>query len=128
MLLSVATVAYMDVDSGMVAAVAAAGILVALARPALPARVPIWAHRLAFPAILAFFAGDLWHTGQLLPAIVRLDLLLLLLPAHQPPRPPRRPADRPSWGSSSSWWRASSRSRSSSPRRSSCSPPARSPS
>ena len=78
MLLSVATVFYMDVDSGVMAAIAAAGILVALARPALPARVPIWAHRLAFPAILAFFAGDLWHTGQLLPAIVRLDLLLLL--------------------------------------------------
>lgn len=78
MLLSVATVFYLDIDSGAVAAVAAAGILVALARPALPARVPIWAHRLAFPAILAFFAGDLWHGGQLLPAIVRLDLLLLL--------------------------------------------------
>ena len=61
MLLSVATVFYMDVDSGVMAAIAAAGILVALARPALPARVPIWAHRLAFPAILAFFAGDLWH-------------------------------------------------------------------
>ena len=78
MLLSVATVFYLDIDSEVVAAVAAAGILVALVRPALPALVPIWAHRLAFPAILAFFAGDLWHSGQLLPAIVRLDLLLLL--------------------------------------------------
>jgi|CZKI01.1.fsa_nt_gi transglutaminase-like putative cysteine protease len=78
MLLSIATVFYLDIDSGAMAAVAAAGVLAALARPALPARVPVWAHRLAFPAIVLFFAGDLWHTGQLLPAIVRLDLLLLL--------------------------------------------------
>jgi len=78
MLLSIATVFYLDIDSESMAAVAAAGVLLALARPALPARVPNWAHRLAFPAIVLFFAGDLWHTGQLLPAIVRLDLLLLL--------------------------------------------------
>jgi transglutaminase-like putative cysteine protease len=78
MLLSVATVFYLDIGSEVMAGVVAAGILAALVRPALPARVPIWAHRLAFPAILAFFAGDLWHSGQLLPAIVRLDLLLLL--------------------------------------------------
>jgi len=78
MLLSIATVFYLDIDSGAMAVVAAAGVLFALARPASPARVPVLAHRLAFPAILAFFAGDLWYTGQLLPAIVRLDLLLIL--------------------------------------------------
>ncbi len=78
MLLSIATVFYLDIDSDAMAAVAAAGVLFALVRPAAPARVPLLAHRLAFPAILAFFAGDLWYTGQLLPAIVRLDLLLLL--------------------------------------------------
>jgi hypothetical protein len=78
MLLSIATVFYLDIDSGAMAAVAALGVLYALVRPASPARVPILAHRLAFPAIAAFFAADLWYTGQLLPAIVRLDLLLLL--------------------------------------------------
>jgi hypothetical protein len=78
MLLSIATVFYLDIDSDAMAAVAAAGVLFALVRPASPARVPVLAHRLAFPAILAFFAGDLWYTGQLLPAIVRLDLLLIL--------------------------------------------------
>jgi hypothetical protein len=78
MLMSIATVFYLDIDSGVLAAVATAGVLFALVRPASPARVPILAHRLAFPAIAAFFAGDLWYTGQLLPAIVRLDLLLLL--------------------------------------------------
>ncbi len=78
MLLSIATVFYLDIGSEAMAAVAFAGVLVALARPALPARVPPWAHRLAFPAIVAFFAADLWHSGELLPAVVRLDLLLLL--------------------------------------------------
>jgi hypothetical protein len=78
MLVSVATVFYMDIGSEVFAAAASLAILAALVRPTLPARVPIWVHRLAFPAILAFFAGDLWRSGQLLPAIVRLDLLLLL--------------------------------------------------
>jgi hypothetical protein len=78
MLLSIATVFYLDIDSGAMAAVAAAAVLFALARPASPARVPLLAHRLAFPVIAAFFVGDLWYTGQLLPAIVRLDLLLIL--------------------------------------------------
>jgi hypothetical protein len=78
MLLSVATVFYLDIGSELMASVVLLGILVALVAPALPARVPIWAHRLAFPAIVAFFAVDIRITGQLLPAIVRLDLLLLL--------------------------------------------------
>jgi hypothetical protein len=78
MLLSIATVFYLDIGSEWMAAAAALGVLVALVRPALPARVPVWAHRLAFPAIVAFFSADLWYSGELLPAIVRLDLLLLL--------------------------------------------------
>src|SRR5271157_1241872 len=78
MLLSIATVFYLDIGSEAMAAVAASGVLLALAMPALPALVPAWAHRLAFPAIAIFFGVDLWRTGQLLPAIVRLDLLLLL--------------------------------------------------
>jgi transglutaminase-like putative cysteine protease len=77
-LLSIATVFYLDIGSEAMAAAAAAGVLFALVRPASPARIPVLAHRLAFPAIAAFFVSDLWYTGQLLPAIVRLDLLLLL--------------------------------------------------
>ena len=78
MILSIATVFYMDISSEVMAAVALVGVLVPLVWPGLPARVHIWVHRLAFPAILAFFAADLRFTGQLLPAIVRLDLMLLL--------------------------------------------------
>src|ERR1019366_5450759 len=78
MLLSIATVFYLDVGSEVMTAAAMAGVLAALVRPALPALIPPWAHRLAFPAILVFFLADLWRSGQLLPAVVRLDLLLLL--------------------------------------------------
>src|ERR1700679_3212073 len=78
MLLSVVTVFYLDIDSGWAAALASAGIAAAWVRPTLPARIPAWIHRFAFPIIVAFFLGDLWLTAQVLPAIVRLDLLLLL--------------------------------------------------
>ena len=54
MLLSIATVFYLDIDSDAMAAVAAAGVLFALVRPASPARVPVLAHRLA----LARQTGD----------------------------------------------------------------------
>jgi transglutaminase-like putative cysteine protease len=78
MLLSVATVFYLDIGSEAMAALVGAAVLAVLVRPALAARVPPWVHRLAFPAIVVVFAADLWHSGQLLPAIVRLDLLLIL--------------------------------------------------
>jgi len=78
MLISIATVFYLDIGSEWMAALAALGVAAALAWPALPARVPIWVHRLAFPAIVVFFSVDLWYGHEILPAIVRLDLLLLL--------------------------------------------------
>jgi len=78
MLLAVATVFSLEVDSGWAAALASAGIGAAWIWPGLPARVPRWIHRFAFPIIVALFLADLWITAQVLPAIVRLDLLLLL--------------------------------------------------
>ena len=77
-LLSIVTIFYLDIGSEWMAALVAAGVLVALVKPTLPARVPRWVHRFAFPVIVAFFAVDLWYSGELLPATVRLDLLLLL--------------------------------------------------
>ncbi|HWA87516.1 MAG TPA: DUF3488 and transglutaminase-like domain-containing protein [Opitutus sp.] len=76
-LLSVWTVFYLDVEAWTWTGLTSAGVVAVLARPAWPARIPRWAHRLAFPAIVAFFAGDLWLTGEVLPAMVRLDILLL---------------------------------------------------
>lgn len=77
-LLALLTVVYMDVDAWITMALAAAATLATMLRPQLPGRVPRVAHTLAFPAIVAFFAGDLWLSGELLPAMVRLDILLLL--------------------------------------------------
>ncbi len=77
-LLAVWTVFYMDVAawSLMVATTLTTGA--ALVWPRLPARVPALAHTLAFPVIVALFAGDLWLTSEVLPAMVRLGMLLLL--------------------------------------------------
>ena len=77
-LFSVWTVFYLEVEVWTVVALTTAGVAAALVWPNLPARVPTWVHRLAFPAIGGFFVYDLWSTAQLLPAMVRLDLLLIL--------------------------------------------------
>lgn len=76
-LLSVSTVFYMDVDAWSLSGLTGLSVVANLVRPAWLARIPIWAHRLAFPIIAAFFAVDLWVTGELLPCMVRLDVLLL---------------------------------------------------
>ncbi|MBS0631159.1 MAG: DUF3488 domain-containing protein, partial [Verrucomicrobia bacterium] len=76
-LLAAWTAFYLDVE-GWPVAVTSLGVAVGLVRPALLARIPRLVHKLAFPAIVAIFAGDLWLTGEVLPAVVRLDLVLLL--------------------------------------------------
>ena len=77
-LLAVWSVFYMDVEAWSLMAVTTVTTSVALVWPRLPARVPALVHTLAFPAIVAFFAGDLWVTAEVLPAMVRLGILLLL--------------------------------------------------
>ena len=77
-LLSVWTVAYLDIDAWVFVGIATAGITAGLVWPSLPGRVPALVHRLAFPVIVAVFLADLWITGAMMPAIVRLDLFLLL--------------------------------------------------
>ena len=77
-LLAVGSVFYLEFDAWTLMGVTSVAVLAVLAWPGLPARVPAWAHRLAFPAVVAFFIGDLWLTGEILPATVRLDILLLL--------------------------------------------------
>lgn len=77
-LLGVSTVFYMDVEAWSLMAVTTAITVATLLRPALPARLPAVAHTLAFPVIVAFFACDLWITAEVLPAMVRLGILLLL--------------------------------------------------
>lgn len=76
-LLAAWTAFYLDIE-GWPVAVTSLGAAAGLVWPAALARIPRWVHRLAFPAIVAIFAGDLWLTGEVLPAVVRLDLVLLL--------------------------------------------------
>ena len=77
-LVSVWTVFYLDLDVWLLAGLTTAAVLAVLVRPRLPAHLPRLAHRLAFPFIVVFFAWDLYTTGEVLPAMIRLDLLLLL--------------------------------------------------
>ncbi len=77
-LLGVSTVLYMDIEAWTLMVITAVAAIVTLIWPALPARLPAFAHTLAFPAIVAFFAADLWLRTEVLPAMVRLDMLLLL--------------------------------------------------
>ncbi len=77
-LLGVSTVFYMDIDAWVLTALTIAATVATVVRPTLPGRVPRLVHTLAFPAIAAFFVADLWLKTELLPAMVRLDILLLI--------------------------------------------------
>ncbi len=77
-LLGAWTVLYMDVDAWTLMTVATVVTGAVLVSPTLPSRVPGLVHTLAFPAIVLFFAGDLWVTAEVLPAMVRLCILLLI--------------------------------------------------
>ena len=76
-LLSVWTLFYLEAAIWPVGVVATAAILVAMAFPALPARVPKRFWQIGMPAIAVFFAIDL-YTQELIPAFVRLTVLLVL--------------------------------------------------
>ncbi|MDE3083840.1 MAG: DUF3488 domain-containing protein [Verrucomicrobiota bacterium] len=77
-LVSVWSAFYFEVDSWALTLAVTVLVPIMLARPDWAARWPIWAHRLAFPVIGLAFACDFYVTGQLLPALIRLDMLLLL--------------------------------------------------
>ncbi|MEO7411990.1 MAG: transglutaminaseTgpA domain-containing protein [Opitutaceae bacterium] len=77
-LVSVWSMFYLDIDAWVLMGVITLTTIGGLVWPQLPARVPTFLHTFAFPLIVAFFLGDLWLKGDTLPAIVRLDLLLLL--------------------------------------------------
>ena len=77
-LLAVWTVFYMDLEAWELMGLTTLAAGACLVWPTLPARVPAFAHVLAFPVIVVFFVADLWLTAEVLPAMVRLDILLLL--------------------------------------------------
>ncbi|HRE06488.1 MAG TPA: DUF3488 and transglutaminase-like domain-containing protein [Opitutaceae bacterium] len=76
--LSAWTAFFLDVGAELwIAAVTLAGAAV-LRWPWLPSRVPAWAHRLAFPVIVAVFVVDFYASRETLPVLVRVELLLLV--------------------------------------------------
>ncbi|MDP3071335.1 MAG: DUF3488 and transglutaminase-like domain-containing protein [Opitutaceae bacterium] len=77
-LVGLGAVFYLEVEAWTLTGVTAACTIATMLRPGLPARVPGFVHTLAFPLIVGFFIADVWRRGEVLPAIVRLDILLLL--------------------------------------------------
>lgn len=77
-LFSVWTVFYLDVDAWTLLILNTVVITAALIRPGWLARVPTAVHVAAFPVIVICFVTDLWANGQILPAMIRLDLMLIL--------------------------------------------------
>lgn len=77
-LLSVITVFFMDIDAWLLMPAVGLAAIAALIWPKWPARAPGFAHRLAFPFIVLVFVWDITTSGEPLPALIRLDLLLIL--------------------------------------------------
>lgn len=72
------SVAFLDVGAEWLLGFSTLAVLLVLWRPATPARIPGWVHRLAFPAILAFAVYDFYAQGEVLTVMTRLALLLLM--------------------------------------------------
>ncbi len=75
---SVWTVFYVDVDALTLLLATTLAVGAVLWRPGLPDLIPGWVHAMAFPVIVVVFGADLWLGGQTLPAMIRLDLMLIL--------------------------------------------------
>lgn len=76
-LLSAWTLFYMEVDALVTLAVITVTVPVFTLFPRLSRALPPVFHLLAFPVVVVLFALDLWSTREPLPAMIRLDLMLL---------------------------------------------------
>lgn len=76
-ILSAWTVFYMEVDALIALAVITPTVPIFTYWPRLSRGLPTIFHRLAFPLIVTIFAFDLWNNREPLPAMIRLDLMLL---------------------------------------------------
>lgn len=77
-LLSVSTVLYLEIEAWTLMGLTVAAVGLVMVKPSLPAMLPKAIHWMAFPAVVAFFIGDIYLTTEVIPALVRLDILLLL--------------------------------------------------
>jgi transglutaminase-like putative cysteine protease len=71
------TVVFLEVDAWLLLILNTVAVVATVWRPTLPARVPGWMHLAAFPIIVVIFGVDLWVTTQVLPPMIRLDLMLI---------------------------------------------------
>lgn len=76
-LLSAWTVFYMEVDALLALVFITATVPLFTFFPRLSRALPPVFHLLAFPVIVVVFALDIWSTREPLPAMIRLDLMLL---------------------------------------------------
>ena len=76
-LLSAWTVFYMEVDALLALVFLTVTVPLFTLLPRLSRALPSTFHLLAFPVIVVLFAFDLWSTREPLPAMIRLDLMLL---------------------------------------------------
>ena len=76
-LLSGWTVFYLEVDALLTLVFLTATVPIFTLFPRLSAGLPAAFHLLAFPVIVALFAFDLWSSREPLPAMIRLDMMLL---------------------------------------------------
>jgi hypothetical protein len=77
-LIALSSLFYLEIDAFLLMAIGSVLVPLALLKPAWPARVPPLVHKLAFPGVVAFSAYDFYAHGEFLPALIRLDILLLL--------------------------------------------------
>lgn len=85
-LLSAWTLFYMEVDAVLALTFLTLVVPVFTFSPRLSLALPSFVHRLAFPLIVTVFALDLWANREPLPAMIRLDLMLLCYRCAAPRR------------------------------------------
>lgn len=85
-LVGVASALFFDIGGRVLLPFAAMAIIGAMLRPDLPLRVPPVVWRLAFPGLVAFVGLDIALNGEILAALVRLNILLVTVRAVAPRR------------------------------------------
>jgi hypothetical protein len=71
------SVLYVEVEAWLWLGLITAGVPVVLRWPLLTLRIPRWVHRLAFPLFVALAATDYYIGKEVMPALIRLSLMLL---------------------------------------------------
>ena len=85
-MLSAWSVLYLEVEAWLWLGLITVGVPVVVRWPLLSLHIPRWFHRLAFPLFVVLFATDYYVGKELMPALIRLVLMLLFYRAVAPRR------------------------------------------